>query len=102
MTELSTALSHTFSQHKSAASMALRRPSLAWGVDWFFGLLGFCCDLDQFNGCCLLWVDCDLLVVVGALDFCGSPMWGVVVRCGGTWCGVGFSGLMCGGKFVFW
>jgi hypothetical protein len=62
-----------------------------WGE--VIGLLGFCCDLDPVDGCCLLWVGYDLLVlvvaiccglvVVGVLDCCGSPTWGVVVRCGG-------------------
>jgi hypothetical protein len=68
-----------------------------WCGDWFVGL-GFCCDLDPIDGCCLLWVGYDLLVlvvsiccglvVVGALDCCGLPVRGVV------FVGVGVSGVV--------
>ena len=60
------------------ASMALKPPSLVWGVViGFVGLLGFCCDLDPVDDCCGWVAICCGLVVVGVLDCCGSPTWGV-------------------------
>ncbi len=62
-------------------------------------LLGCCCNLDSVGGwvvVCCGWVGiCCGLVVVGALDCCGSPTWDVVVGCRGflAWC----SGLGVGG-----